>query len=110
MNILILEDCTETIELYSRILNAHTLNVHINGSIDLLGHDLIICDLQMPAVNGINVLDTLQQTHNDTPVLIVSGYSIDTLNVTRQKYSNVYAYAQKPVSPAALISAINSKP
>lgn len=42
-------------------------------------YDIVLCDIKMPQMDGIEVLDRLQQQSGETPVIMVSGHgNIDT--------------------------------
>ena len=65
-------------------------------------HDLMILDLTMPGLSGVDVFRRLRANGAELPVLIVSGYSQD-------KLSNLFigqgpeGFLQKPFSPEELV-------
>ena len=43
------------------------------------GYDLVLCDIKMPQMDGIEVLEKLQEISVETPVVMISGHgNIDT--------------------------------
>jgi DNA-binding NtrC family response regulator len=59
------------------------------------GYDVILCDIKMPKMDGIEVLSKLQQISPDTPVVMISGHgSIDTAVDAIKK--GAYDYISKP--------------
>jgi YesN/AraC family two-component response regulator len=37
-------------------------------------YDIILCDIKMPKMDGIEVLDKIMQLSSDTPVVMISGH------------------------------------
>lgn len=69
--------------------------------------DLVICDIDMPVMNGIEVLKTLKSTSSfaNIPFVIVSGQDEPTL-ISASKLG-AEAVFRKPVEITVLLSAIN---
>ena len=57
--------------------------------------DLVLCDLSMPGMSGIEVLENLRAQDKDIPVILSSGYSEDDL---KERYRNkgFSGFLQKP--------------
>jgi PAS domain S-box-containing protein len=54
----------------------------VENCIELLGsknYDCLICDYQMPGKNGLDLLEHLQQTENDMPVIFLTGQGNEVL-------------------------------
>jgi CheY-like chemotaxis protein len=64
--------------------------------------DLVILDLTMPSMNGVEVLREIRKAHGDLPVLLSSGYLDDALpeNVLA---AGVTGFLRKPYSPRDLV-------
>ncbi|MBI3604268.1 MAG: sigma-54-dependent Fis family transcriptional regulator [Nitrospirae bacterium] len=60
------------------------------------GLDLIVTDLQLGAVSGLDVLQAAKQTRPDVPVLIITGYGTVKSAVEAMK-KGAYDYISKPV-------------
>jgi DNA-binding NtrC family response regulator len=49
------------------------------------GFDLIIADLKMPGLDGMELLDSIKRIHEDIPVIIITAYgtveaAVETMN------------------------------
>lgn len=63
--------------------------------------DLILCDWNMPKMNGVELLRQLRTVDPEVPFLMVTGRS-DIDSVVEAKSSGVTAYISKPFSPQQL--------
>ncbi len=69
--------------------------------------DLVLCDLRMPEVDGLEVLEHIKQTSPDTPVVVVSGTGIigDAIDAI---HKGAWNYLLKPIQDmSVLLHAIN---
>jgi CheY-like chemotaxis protein len=57
--------------------------------------DVILLDLQMPGMSGVEVLDHLRRDHRDVPVVILSGNQ-DLGTARRTLRSGAFDYVPKP--------------
>ena len=58
--------------------------------------DVIFCDIKMPGMDGVEVLDKLVENGNETPVVMISGHgSIDTAVECIKK--GAFDFIQKPL-------------
>lgn len=73
-------------------------------ALDILAHqafDLIMTDLKMPEMDGIELLQNIKQKHPDTDVVMMSGFAtIETAVEAIQL--GAYDYFSKPMSPDAI--------
>ena len=68
--------------------------------------DCLVLDLQMPEINGFDVLDALFAERNDTPVVVITGH--DEAGMAELLLARgASAYLLKPVDEAALVDAID---
>ena len=59
-------------------------------------YDVILCDIKMPEMDGVEVLDKIQEKGIDSPVIMISGHgTIDTAVECLQK--GAYDFIQKPL-------------
>jgi CheY-like chemotaxis protein len=63
--------------------------------------NLIICDWNMPGLNGIDFLRQIRTVFPDLPFLLVTG-RCDKKSVLEAKMAGVSAYIRKPFSPGQL--------
>lgn len=74
-------------------------------ALELLEHvtpDLMIVDIRMPGMSGLNLIETIRQTNNDTHFVILSGYA-DFEYAKKSISLNVDGYLLKPVDEDELI-------
>ncbi len=67
--------------------------------------DLVLTDLKMPDMDGIEVLRIIKEKWPETAVIIVTGYqTVDT--AVKAIKLGAYDYIEKPFTPDALVSAV----
>ena len=82
-------------------MEGHTVKTAENGlqGYEMIGvepFDLVISDIKMPEMDGIELLDKLIETHPDTTVVMISGHgSIDTAVECIKK--GAFDYIEKPI-------------
>jgi len=69
--------------------------------------DLVITDLKMPGMSGMEVLQTLKAIHPDIPVVMITGYAMVSTAVEAMKYGAA-DYLPKPFKPQELIEKIRA--
>lgn len=67
--------------------------------------DLILTDLQLPIMNGLDMIAAIRDTHPEIPIIINSAFS-DTELLLRSIHLHVDNYILKPTDPAQLIHAL----
>jgi two-component system chemotaxis response regulator CheY len=72
---------------------------------NLLQVGLIICDIRMPKVNGIEAIDYLKQNAPSIPVIVVTGYPDSDLAVSLLK-KGVKDYMVKPIEKVKLLAKV----
>ena len=86
LTILVVDDEAVIRDGLLRILNGDRFSVEVcrsgHAAIELLQqkeYDLIITDLKMPGMNGIEVLKAVRALQPDVPVVMITGYAtVDT--------------------------------
>ncbi len=68
---------------------------------------LILCDIRMPKVNGIEVIDYLKREAPGIPIIVLTGYPDTELAVSLLK-KGVKDYLVKPIDKAKLLEAVDS--
>ncbi|UZH54953.1 sigma-54-dependent Fis family transcriptional regulator [Salinimicrobium tongyeongense] len=111
-NVLIVDDDYDMLELIHRNLSAlhfHTYRaISVKEAIEILKSsriDLLITDLQMPGVNGIELIKYADEHYPKMPKLVITGFpSVDgAISAIR---SGALDYLVKPFTQAELKSAI----
>jgi len=112
--ILIVEDEKAIRNVLKNILSEEDKSFEIeeaeNGkqAIDKLGesdYDVVLCDIKMPGVDGIEVLDHAREQHPDTAVIMISGHGdLDTAVDSMKK--GAYDYISKPPDLNRLLTTV----
>ena len=68
-----------------------------------LSIDVIICDVRMPGVSGVEVVDVFQREYPTTPVIVLTGFPDVALAVDFMKKKGVVDYLIKPVEKDKLV-------
>ena len=69
-------------------------------------YDVVVSDLVLPRLDGIQLLYECQQIRQDTPVILMSGYGNRQLEQMAAE-RGAYAFLHKPVDPDAFFSVVN---
>ncbi|BCB97276.1 hypothetical protein JZK55_21980 [Dissulfurispira thermophila] len=68
-------------------------------------YDLVLVDLKMPGIDGIEVLVNIKRQHPDQKVMIMTGY--DTIeHIVDSISSGAAHYLEKPFTPDTLIERV----
>jgi len=79
----------------------HKVDLATNGSeaLELFEkgeYDIVLCDIKMPGMDGIEVLEKLHERNRDVPVIMISGHgNIDTAVEAIKK--GAYDFIEKPL-------------
>ncbi len=68
--------------------------------------DVIICDVRMPGVDGIEAVANFLHDYPNTPVIVLTGFPDVDLAVDFMKKEDVVDYLTKPVDKENLIAAV----
>jgi DNA-binding NtrC family response regulator len=74
-------------------------------STDPLAVDVIICDIRMPKIDGVEAVAYFRREYPSTPVIVLTGYPDTNLAVQFLK-DGVVEYLVKPVEKEKLIEAV----
>lgn len=111
--ILIVDDSIEMLEVLRRHL--HSMNfttfqcTNVNDAIDILNQttiDLLITDLQMPGINGMELIKYTSQHFPAIPKLVITGHP-SVSNAVEAVRSGAIDYLVKPFTKEELASRIN---
>jgi CheY-like chemotaxis protein len=69
-----------------------------------LAVDLVLSDVAMPQLNGVQLLEALSVSHPDLPVLLISGYAVEDL--IARGIAAPCGILMKPFTPERLLDAV----
>ena len=100
--ILLAEDDDATRDAICLLLECESLPVSGFASCDALcaavdpaSADLLILDLQMPGMSGLELLERLRRRDGAPPVILMTGNATDQVR-TRASAAGAYAFLEKP--------------
>jgi len=70
------------------------------------GFDIVLTDLKMPDMDGIEILRKVKEGWPSTEVIIITGYQTVDTAVKAIKFG-AYNYIEKPFTPDTLLSAVD---
>ena len=114
INILIAEDHVLTAKLLARMLGKNkrinVVDIALNGKevLNIVAEheiDLILMDLSMPLLDGIQTMDLLFKNHSKTKVIILSGHTEGKL-IEKSVSSGASGYLTKTVDMDEIIEAL----
>ena len=113
LNILLVDDERNMLEVLSDVLNAegHPVTAANSGPEALekiesdSAFDLVITDLKMPTMNGIDLLESIKVKRPHLPVVILTAYGTVESAVEAIK-KGAYDYILKPFKPNEILGVI----
>src|SRR6478609_1439064 len=110
--VLVVDD-EENIRLVLKtLLKRHGYDVEIADSgesalalVDAFGPDVILTDVRMPKMNGLDLLATLKAKQNPATVIVMSAYGSVDLALEAMK-AGAYDYVGKPFKPDEIVLAL----
>ncbi|MBI3808913.1 MAG: response regulator [Nitrospirae bacterium] len=82
--------------------------IEVIGSDDnMLMLDVILCDIRMPKVNGLEAIAFFQQQYPSVPVIVVTGYP-DQKMAADLLSRGVFDYLVKPVDKEKLLATVHA--
>ena len=108
------EDVRETIKLQLEAENYNVIEAEngeeaikvLKSGDNLTNCGLILCDIRMPKVNGIEYIDFLKEQAPGIPVVVITGYP-DTEMAVGLLNKGVKDYLVKPVESEKLMKVVN---
>lgn len=67
--------------------------------------DMLVTDLVMPRMGGLQVADEVRALGHDVPVLFISGHHDDAEDISR-RLNDTTAFLEKPVAPATFLETV----
>lgn len=75
------------------------------GFLERESFGLVLLDLKMPDMDGIEVLDKIKNSWPDTKVIMITGYSTVDTAVQALRFG-AYNFIEKPFTPDTLLNAV----
>ena len=79
----------------------------IRSDDNMLMVDVIICDIRMPKINGLEAIDFFRQQFPSVPIIVLTGFP-DTKMATNLIAKGVVDYLVKPVEDAKLLASVKA--
>ncbi|MEW6050055.1 MAG: response regulator [Candidatus Zixiibacteriota bacterium] len=111
-SILVVDDEEVIRDFLSEVLEDYAVSLACDGDeaiekIRQQRYDLVITDLRMPRVPGEEVVRVARLTHNDTKVIVISGYS-SLATVSQSVHNGACAFLSKPFSIKELLQTVET--
>lgn len=110
--ILLVDDNHETLEFISFLLKLRDETLEIigapsaeQGMLELRGIDVLLTDLRLPGMDGVQLIKRAHAKNPDLPAIIMSGMDQAYAKETYGDF-DAYAYVQKPYKPDQLVEII----
>jgi two-component system, NtrC family, response regulator HydG len=111
-NILVVDDDNDTRMLITRFLTRNNYAVSDtdsgNSTLEWMKKnkpDLVLCDFKLDDMTGIQLLGKIKETHPDTIVIIMTGYS-NVKDAVEALKLGAYDYITKPLLPEEILMTI----
>jgi CheY-like chemotaxis protein len=112
--VLVVDDDADACELISTVLGqlGFEIDIAVDGyeamrKVRRASPDIVLTDLQMPGMNGIELIAALRQMHVGLPVILMTGADTHDLCTAAEAYGAV-ACLPKPINLDQLIWKIES--
>ncbi|RBO84807.1 sigma-54-dependent transcriptional regulator [Marinomonas aquiplantarum] len=99
----IIEALTEMLELEGFQIESYSRADKAISLLDKNSPVVVLSDVRMPKMNGMNLLAHLQELDNELPVLLMSGHGDIPMAIEAMK-EGAYDFLEKPLQPAQLIN------
>ena len=112
--ILVVDDQESMRKMLADLLDMMGLEAQTVGSgeealreLDSAGIDLVITDLNMPQMDGMELMKRIKATHPEMPVIVITGYG--TFNTEKQVLANgADGYIPKPCTINRVQETVNA--
>lgn len=108
--ILVVDDDADICEIFSEILSNYQTQTANDGQraleiLDKVKFDLVVSDISMPQMNGLQLLEALRQKKIQVPVIFVTGFA-DTTKMRQAWKLGAFDFIDKPVDASYLVSVV----
>jgi DNA-binding NtrC family response regulator len=112
--ILVVDDDANIVSAFQQMLTDEGHTVHTAGrgeaALSFLEHDrpdLIIMDIRMPGIGGLETLRRIKASHSKLPVIIMTGYATADAAIEATKMG-AFDYQLKPLEPEEILRSIHN--
>ncbi|ARN77914.1 response regulator [Nonlabens spongiae] len=114
--ILIIEDESAIRRVLVKILAEESKNYNVSEAEDGLSgiemikekdYDLVLCDIKMPKMDGVEVLEAIKKIKPDTPVVMISGHG-DLETAVNTMRLGAFDYISKPPDLNRLLNTVRN--
>jgi PAS domain S-box-containing protein len=104
----LLEALPEALRLRMKDVVVHTSDSASTAldNIRTTEYDAFICDIKMPGMDGLTLLDEIRKIQPDTPTLLITGHGQHDLAVQALR-RGAHDFIQKPIDREYLIASLN---
>lgn len=67
---------------------------------------LVVSDIEMPGMTGVELLAALTDCGSDLPVLLMSGHGLEQVRAAQRLHRQVRGVLAKPFTPTELLAAV----
>lgn len=113
-NVLVVDDDNDVLQAYTLLLKQQNKNVYpCNNPLEAINiiqldwNGVVLTDIYMPYLSGIELMKKIHQVDRDIPVLLITGHGDVPLAVEAVK-KGAYDFLEKPIDPQIFISKVNS--
>lgn len=115
-NILIIEDEAAIRRVLVKILTEESKNYQVTEAVDGLqgielikdqDFDLVLCDIKMPKMDGVEVLEAVNKIKPEIPMVMISGHG-DLETAVQTMRLGAYDYISKPPDLNRLLNAVRN--
>ena len=111
-NILLIDDDPDILESYQDLLEQEGYSVFcVSEPLNIVEqiHDdwngVVICDVLLPAISGLDILENIIQTDNQLPVIMITGHGDVPMAVEAVK-KGAMNFLEKPIIPEKLLTQV----
>jgi len=109
MTVMLIEDDQDLREATSDTLTAATFSVHAFGhavaaleSLDAVKPDVILSDMRLPGMSGLDLLDRIHQQAPEIPFILITGHG-DVGSALRAMRAGAHDFLEKPCQPQLVV-------
>src|SRR6266852_8309512 len=113
--ILIVDDDTALLQALPQTVSLRMVEVRVDtsdsapGALELIqehDYDVIVSDIKMPGMDGLALLEKIQELRPETPTLLITGHGEHDLAVQALR-GGTYDFIQKPIDRDYMVAALS---